>query len=167
MTSPSDHAAIREQIPAAALGALEEAEMQEVLSHAAICEQCSRSLAEYRDVVVALDSAIPAADRDQRAANDMRERLLRRARLERRARPDSRGRLRKGLEMWAGWAVAAGFAGILLVHHSFHRPVDYGWLAAGALMVVLVGAGAYARVQAARAAELRDRVEELTRRRRR
>ena len=46
MTSPTNHAAIRELLPAAALSALDDAEMQEVLSHAATCEECSRVLSE-------------------------------------------------------------------------------------------------------------------------
>ena len=161
MTSPAEHDTIRELIPAAALSALEEAEMQEVLGHAATCDECSRSLAEYRDVVVALDAAAPTPDRDEHAARAVRERLLLRARAERGAGPRSRGGFRRGAELWAGWAVAAGFAGLLLVHHSVHRPLNYGWLAAGVLMVALVGLAVYARVQAGRAAALRDRVDEL------
>ena len=161
MMSPADHDTIRALIPAAALSALEEAEMQEVLSHAATCDECSRSLAEYRDVVVALDAAVPTPDRDEQAARAVRERLLARARAERGAGPRSRGGLRKGAELWSGWAVAASLAGLLVVHHSVHRPLNYGWLVAGALMLALVGVFVYARVQAGRAAALRDRVDEL------
>jgi anti-sigma factor RsiW len=161
MTSPADHDTIRELIPAAALSALEETEMQEVLSHAATCDECSRSLAEYRDVVVALDAAAPTPDRDEDAARAVRERLLLRARAERGTGPRARGGFRKGAERWAGWAVAAGFAGLLLVHHSVHRPLNYGWLVAGALMVALVAVVVYARVQAGRAAALRARIDEL------
>jgi hypothetical protein len=54
-----------------------------------------------------------------------------------------------------GWMVAAGLAGLPLMHHAIHRPLDYGWLAAGALTIVLVAAGGYARVQRARALTLR------------
>lgn len=57
-----------------------------------------------------------------------------------------------------GWMVAAGLAGLLLMHHAIHRPLDYGWLAAGALTIVLVMVGGHARVQRARALTLRARL---------
>lgn len=41
----------------------------------------------------------------------------------------------------AGWLVAAGMASLLLTHHSFHRPLDLGWLAASALGVVALVLG--------------------------
>jgi hypothetical protein len=50
--------------------------------------------------------------------------------------------------------LAAGLAGILLVHHSVHRPLDYGWLAAAFLGVVLLAVGIYAWVQRSRVVEL-------------
>ena len=53
--------------------------------------------------------------------------------------------------------VAAGLAGILLVHHSVHRPLDYGWLAAAFLGVVLLAVGVDARVQRNRLVELERR----------
>ena len=53
--------------------------------------------------------------------------------------------------------VAAGLAGILLVHHSVHRPLDYGWLAAAFLGVVLLAVGIYAGVQRRRVTELEGR----------
>jgi hypothetical protein len=49
--------------------------------------------------------------------------------------------------------------GILLVHHSVHRTVDYGWLLAGVLSFVLVGFLVYARKQQRRAAELQQQLE--------
>ena len=60
--------------------------------------------------------------------------------------------------------VAAGLASVLLVHHSIHQTLDYGWLAAGGLAFLLVGVGLYALVQRNRAAALRDRVVDLERR---
>ena len=109
-------------------------------------------------MVVALDGAIPPPDRDEHTARAVRQRLLLRARAEADAGPGSRGGFWNSADRWAGWAVAAGFAGTILVHHSFHRPVDYGWLVAGALMIVLVGVAVYARVHARRAAAPRDRL---------
>jgi hypothetical protein len=55
--------------------------------------------------------------------------------------------------------VAAGMAGILLVHHSVHQTVDYGWLLAGVLTFVLIGVGVYARKQQRRASELQQRLD--------
>lgn len=54
--------------------------------------------------------------------------------------------------------VAAGLAGILLVHHSVHRPLDHGWLVAGLLVMVLLAVGIYARMQRRRVVELQDRL---------
>jgi hypothetical protein len=51
--------------------------------------------------------------------------------------------------------VAAGLAGVLLIHHAIHRPIAYGWLGAGALLLALVAVGGYARVQRGRALTLR------------
>jgi hypothetical protein len=50
--------------------------------------------------------------------------------------------------------VAAGLAGVLLVHHGFHRPLAYGWVVAGLLAIILVGVVVYALAQRARVAEL-------------
>jgi hypothetical protein len=50
--------------------------------------------------------------------------------------------------------VAAGLAGILLVHYSVHRPLDNGWLAAAFLGVVLLVVRVYAWVQRNRLVEL-------------
>jgi hypothetical protein len=58
--------------------------------------------------------------------------------------------------------VAAGLAGLLLVHHSVHRPIAYGWLAAGVLTFLVIALGVYVRVQQARLAALRDRLAEQT-----
>jgi hypothetical protein len=54
--------------------------------------------------------------------------------------------------------VAAGLAGLLLVHHSVHRPVAYGWLAAGLLTFIVIALGVYVRVQQTRLARLRDQL---------
>jgi hypothetical protein len=56
-----------------------------------------------------------------------------------------------------GWMVAAGLAGLLLVHHSVHRPVDYGWLIAGILTLLVLALAVYALKQRARLTALRNR----------
>jgi len=53
-------------------------------------------------------------------------------------------------------------AGVLLVHHSVHRPVAYGWLVAGALALVLLALGVYVRIQRARVRALEERLRSLT-----
>ena len=53
---------------------------------------------------------------------------------------------------------------VLLVHHSVHRPLDYGWLASGALLAILIAVGIYAAVQRRRTSALEDRIVDLKRR---
>jgi hypothetical protein len=50
------------------------------------------------------------------------------------------------------------------VHHSVHRPVDYGWFAAGLLTLVLLAIAIYGRVQRARTVALEDRLAALEQR---
>ena len=155
------HDELQPLIPEVALGTLEGAELEHALAHVGECPECAEALREYREVVagLALVALQPRMDPEQSQA--LRARLLTRARAEPR-RPAPRP-APAGFQ-WMGWAVAAGLAGILLMHHSVHRPLAYGWLVAGVLTFLLVGAGFYARVQQKRAAALRDRLAELERR---
>ncbi|MGH7459056.1 MAG: hypothetical protein ACREKN_08280 [Longimicrobiaceae bacterium] len=43
-----------------------------------------------------------------------------------------------------GWATAAGLALLLFTHHSFHQPLDSGWLAAAAFATLALLLGVYA-----------------------
>ncbi len=165
-TSPN-HAGVPEMLPAAALEILDQSELGHVLRHVEGCEDCAQALQEYRDVTAELGLALPPQPMEPLRAAWVRGRLLARVRKDGLARgaetesevigarPDFK-RLIAG--RWTGWSVAAGLAGVLLMHHSVHRPLDYGWLVAGALTVALVLLGIYAGLQRGRFLALRKRV---------
>ncbi len=148
-------------LPAAALEILDGDELRRVVAHTGECAECAELLDEYRSVAFALTDLLPPSAPPRSAA--LRARLLARARQERRGAADTPDppRITSVVNMWMGWAVAAGMAGILLVHHAVHRPLDYGWLATGALALLLVVIGGYARVQRSRVSALSDRVTAL------
>jgi hypothetical protein len=159
------HEEIQEMLPAAALEILEGAELQRVMAHASGCAECGPLLEEYRQVTAALSLQLPQAgqlDPDRSAV--LRARLLAKARGDRRGVLPGPRRAAASVYRWGGWLVAASLASVLLVHHSIHQTLDYGWLAAGVLTFLLVGVGLYALVQRNRAAALRDRVVDLERR---
>ena len=160
MTAAPSHEELREMLPAAALEILEAAELQLVLAHAHDCAECAQLLAEYREVAAAIALVLPCRQSSSAGSAPLRARLVARARESGRPKAVSRRGLSLA-ERWAGWAVAAGLAGVILMHHGVHRPLDYGWLVAGALLLVLIGLGAYARVQRGRASVLRSQLDSL------
>ena len=121
-----------------------------MLAHVQGCVECSAELEEYRAAAGELALLLPEARMSDIGRTSVRRRLLARARAGNHPRPAVGWR-----GGWAGWVVAAGLAGVLLMHHAVHRPVDYGWLAAGGLTVVIVLLGIYAWVQRSRVAVLR------------
>jgi len=147
MSSVPGHADIQEQLPAAALTMLDPAEMEQVRAHARECAECAALLDQYRAAATMLALGLPQTSMDSARSGVVRSRLLARART----RPRKASTM---IYQWSGWMVAAGLAGILLVHHSVHRPLDYGWLAAAFLGVVLLAVGVYAWVQHNRVVEL-------------
>jgi anti-sigma factor RsiW len=155
MSSVPDHAEIQEQLPAAALAILEPAEMEQVQAHIIVCPECAVQLEEYREAATILSLRLPQALMKTVRSDALRARLLARAK----ATPNKVTRKAGSMiYQWSGWMVAAGLAGILLVHHSVHRPLDHGWLAAGLLVMVVLGVGIYAWVQRRRVVELQDRL---------
>jgi hypothetical protein len=165
MNQTSTHQEIGDLLPSAALETLEPDELARVLAHARECTECSQLLSEYREAVAAVALSLPHEPLNDARSARLRERLLLRARgnpaagaLEKKS--IARARFRWGsVDRWAGWAVAAGLAGVLLTHHGFHRPLDYGWVLAGVLAIVLVIFGVYAVSQRRRVSELEDRLE--------
>jgi anti-sigma factor RsiW len=154
MSSVPGHAEIQERLPAAALAILEAAEMEQVRAHVRECPECAALLEDYRAAAATLALQLPRTDMDAVRSDALRARLLARAK----ATPNQVTRKASSMiYQWSGWMVAAGLAGILLVHHSVHRPLDYGWLAAAFLGVVLLAVGIYARVQRRRVTELEGR----------
>jgi anti-sigma factor RsiW len=154
MSSVPGHTEIQEKLPAAALAILEPAEMEQVRVHIRDCAECARLLEEYRDSATILSLQLPPSPMKAARHDALRARLLARAK----ATPNKVTRKASTMiYQWSGWMVAAGLAGILLVHHSVHRPLDYGWLAAAFLGVVLLAVGVYAGVQRSRVTELEGR----------
>ncbi|MEP7227134.1 MAG: hypothetical protein ABI785_07220 [Gemmatimonadales bacterium] len=165
MNQGLEHEELQDMLPAAALEILEEAELQRVLAHARACAECARLLEEYGQVTAGLSLQLPQAGQlDSGRSAVLRARLLAKARGDRRGVLPGPHQATTLIYRWSGWMVAAGLTSVLLVHHSIHRPLDYGWLATGALLAILIAVGIYAHVQRARAAALRDRVAALERR---
>ena len=161
MSSAQSHEQLQEMLPAAALDILEGPELEPVLAHTRDCAECARLLQEYRDGAATLALGLPARQMDPLRSVRLRSRLMARVRADGQQR-GSRGGARVG--QWAGWLIAASLAGVLLIHHSVHRTVDYGWLTAGGLTLLLVGVAAFAMVQRNRSRVLRDRLADLERR---
>jgi hypothetical protein len=154
MAEPLPHPELEQLLPAAALETLEGDELVLITAHVQECGNCRRLLESYRDVVATVATGLPDRPLDRARSAELRARLLARARGK--ASPAAPAQRSPGVvDRWAGWALAAGLAGLLLVHHAIHRPVAYGWLAAGLLVFVVLGLGAYIRVQRARLAALR------------
>jgi anti-sigma factor RsiW len=151
MSSVPDHVDIQEQLPAAALAILDPGEMEQLRVHIRDCPECAALLEEYRAAATLLSLQLPPAPISVPRNDALRTRLLARAK----ATPNKVTRKAGSMiYQWSGWMVAAGLAGILLVHHSIHRPLDHGWLAAAFLGVVLLAVGIYAWVQRNRVVEL-------------
>jgi heme exporter protein D len=159
MSELKDHEELFELLPSAALGILDGEELQLVLSHVGTCAACSRQLSGYREAAALMALNLPSRPMSRERAADVKSRLLLRAGAGGRAsgQLSVRGR-------WAGWLVAAGLAGVLLVHHSIHRPVAYGWLAAGLLTLALIALAMYAIRQRDRVAAMHQRLSLLEQR---
>lgn len=147
----------------AALGALAGPDRDALLAHVQACGECSRALAGVQDALLAVLYLPPPRPLDAHRSEEVRDRLLgrvaaaapavvpgdpRRARL---ARFGSAG----------GWAAAAGFAALLLTHHAFHQPLQFGWVAASALGTGLSGTAVYLLTERRRSAALRERLAAL------
>ncbi|HEX7336892.1 MAG TPA: hypothetical protein VF252_06765 [Gemmatimonadales bacterium] len=158
MSPVPSHEELHEMLPAAALEILEPTQMELVAAHRRECAECDALLRDYREVAASLALQLPLQQLDPARDRAVRARLAARAGSLRGPGTRAPGRP-SGYDRWIGWAVAAGLAGILMVHHSVHRSVNYGWLVAGVLMLVLLGVGLYARTQQRRASELRKEVE--------
>jgi heme exporter protein D len=146
-----------EQLPAAALEILDQAEQAGVTEHARSCAECGPQLEDYRRVAGDLATLIPGQALNPARASLIRRRLMDRVRT---GQPRNPARIFMA-ERWSGWMVAAGLAGVLLVHHGFHHPLAYGWVAAGLLLVALVVLGVHTRVQRARVTALESRIASL------
>jgi hypothetical protein len=161
MNPTPSHEELEELLPAAALEILDAQDLERVLAHARELPECARVLAEYRGVIATIVLGLPSQPLDPGRSSRIRQRLLAHA-----AGDPGNGRVHSrwgGADRWAGWAVAAGLGGVLLVHHGFHHPLAYGWVVAGVVIIALVAVGVYAMVQRGRVSALEDRLEELER----
>jgi anti-sigma factor RsiW len=170
MNQTSSHQEANELLAAAALEMLEGEDLGRVLTHAGECPECTRRLDEYRGAVAALALALPSQPMQSVRSGQLRERLLARARNN--PQPNVTGQKRAapvrsrwgGVDRWAGWTVAAGLAGVLLVHHGLHRPLAYGWVVAGVGTIALVAFGVYAMIQRGRVSALEHRLADSEKR---
>lgn len=166
MNRAPTHEQVRDMLPAAALEILDPTEFQQVLVHTDDCAPCAQLLGEYREVAAALATLLPREELVPARSASLRNRLMARVQAEPRQWADDP---RRGMVVpsaprtlimarWAGWAVAAGLGGVLLMHHSVHRPLAYGWLVAGVLTVVVVALAVYALIQRRQVSVLRERL---------
>ena len=153
MNPRADHEEVSELLAAAALEILEGSERLRVYEHVRECAACRRMLDQYNELVVDLGllQPSPAADPDRSAR--LRARLLARASADamaahpRNGPGTARSRWAAAVrDRWSGWLVAASLVGVLLMHHGFHRPLNHGWIVAGALAIACVALLAYARM---------------------
>ena len=164
MSPVPSHEDLEEMLPAAALEILEQEDLELVAAHLVNCRECATLLQEYREVAAALALQLPLRPLDAGRTRALRKRLVARATGSGPGRADGRAQGRSRalrLDRWMGWAVAAGLAGVLLTHHSVHRAVDYGWLAAGILVFLSLGLGIYSWIQRKRVAELESRLGDV------
>lgn len=155
MTFELSHEELQELLPAAAIEILEGGELERIMAHISSCPECAEMLDQYRAVAAALSARLSPHQLRPDRATAVRSRLMARVGAERTAKATTHRSLRTLLP-FSGWLVAAGVASVLLVHHSIHRPVDYGWLVAGVLGLILLAVGVYALIQRARVASLRS-----------
>ncbi|MBA3585951.1 MAG: hypothetical protein H0W36_15825 [Gemmatimonadetes bacterium] len=142
MTTEAEHETVRELLPAAALDLVEDGELARVVAHVRGCLECADMLDDYCVVTADLGLVLAVPPVDPARSQRLLARLLARARLEAQARGETRLRHpsdARRLHPSAGWAVAAALAGVLLMHHGVHRPVDFGWVTAGVLALVALG----------------------------
>jgi len=163
MKETLSHDQLEQLLPAAALEILEGDELLGLTAHVRECPSCEQLLDSYREVLTGWATGLPEQAFDPIRSARVRARLLARMGSGASA-PAGRSPARRSpgwIDRWTGWAVAAAMAGVLLVHHSVHRPVAYGWLVAGALILLLLALGVYVRIQRARVRGLEERLRSL------
>jgi len=161
MSETRVHAELQELLPGAALEILHEGEWEIVRDHVAGCPECDKLLNGYREAAAAIALGAPRVRMDPQRAQGMRARLLSRAQAGKTVSLPSSRKAFSMITRWSGWMVAAGLTGILMVHHSVHRPLAVGWLVAGLLVVLLLGLAVYAGVQKGRVTALEAQLTKL------
>jgi hypothetical protein len=149
----------------AALGALAGPDRDALLAHVHTCDECARSLAGVQDALLAVLYLPPPRPLEARRSEEVRGRLLGRVAG---AGPspfpvaaESRRRRLARFGPASGWVAAAGFAALLLTHHAFHQPLQFGWVVAAALGTGLSGTAVYLLTERRRTALLRERLAAL------
>jgi hypothetical protein len=148
----------------AALAALTGPDGDALLAHVRSCAECSRGLAGVQDALLAVLYLPPPRSLDAERSETVRRRVLGRVAAAAPAHapvPSPPPRRPLALVGAGGWLVAAGLATMLLTHHSFHRPLQFGWIVASALGSALLGAALYLRGERRRSVHLRERLAAL------
>jgi anti-sigma factor RsiW len=161
MKETLSHDQLEQLLPAAALEILEGDELLEVAAHVRECTRCAALLESYREVAAGVASRLPeqalAPDRSARVRARLLARVAR-GEIEGADAAIPRRRSASWVARWGGWAVAAGMAGVLVVHHAIHRPVAYGWLVAGVLILLVLALLVYSGAQRDRINALEERL---------
>ena len=168
MKPETNHEEAEVALAAEALDAFGGEERERLLAHLATCLPCRHEHAELSDAAATLVYLAPERAMEPSRSDRLRARLLARAAADSgRFTTSPSGPAERGISRstrstrltgWVGWLLAAGMAALLLGHHGFHRPLNFGWIAAGILGVLFVGAAAYAAWQREEVSTLRDRM---------
>lgn len=149
----------------AALGALAGPDRDALLAHVQTCGECARALAGVQDALLAVLYLPPPRPLEAPRSEELRERLLGRV-AGAAPSPSSvaaeahRQRLAR-FGAASGWVAAAGFAALLLTHHAFHQPLQFGWVVAAALGTGLSGTAVYLLTERRRSALLGEQLAAL------
>lgn len=151
----------------AALGALAGPDRDALLAHVQTCGECARALAGVQDALLAVLYLPPPRPLEARRSEKLRERLLGRAVAGAAPSPSPVPAVEVRRQRFArfgaagGWVAAAGFAALLLTHHAFHQPLQFGWVVAAALGTGLSGTAVYLLTERRRSALLCERLAAL------
>ncbi len=149
----------------AVLGALAGPDRDALLAHVQTCDECALALAGVQDALLAVLYLPPPRPLEAWRSEEVRDRVL--GRVEGAAPSPSpvaaeAGRRRSArFGAASGWVAAAGFAALLLTHHAFHQPLQFGWLVAAGLGTGLSGTAVYLLTERRRSALLRERLAAL------
>ncbi len=168
------HDEMTDLLAAEALDLLVPEERRGLVDHLEVCGSCARELSGLRAAAASLAFLPPEIPMESARSQRVRARLLERARNDVMAggskaaagstpSDDAQivpraGRRRLDISGMVGWAVAAGLASLLLTHHTFHRPLEIGWIAASVLGITLAVLGIYVAVLRNRLRRLDGRV---------
>jgi hypothetical protein len=162
----ASHEEMRDALAAEAAGALDADGRAALRAHLRECAACRAELDELREAAALMAHAPPAAAMDASAAGRMRARLVARAAADRAAVPSPSPAFAARAAIDRPDVDSAARArrtepGVIPLHRARSGGSRMGWLAAAAAVLLLIGAGMYARGLRARIAELDGRTASL------